>query len=342
MVSDVCVVRSTEFLKHAPVGSHPERPERLSAIHRWFEPGAAFEALPVMGLRSAGEVDLTRVHAKEMMLRLAAARGRSGSLDADTYFVNPSVDTALIAAGTTLDLALAIWKGTYRRGFSLVRPPGHHATPSRSMGFCLINNVAIAAAAVLAEAPQARIAIVDFDLHHGNGTQEIFYDNPQVFFVSSHRFPFYPGTGTTTERGRAKGLGATVNFPLATPYDGDFFLRLYGEIALPLVERFAPDMILVSAGFDGHLADPMEGFRMSTSAYGELAERLIATAEKRGGKILFCLEGGYDPEALRESVGAVLTKLVECPRQEFTPKAIPGVSEGSDDLERFERVFRGN
>jgi acetoin utilization deacetylase AcuC-like enzyme len=341
-MEDVAVVRSPEFLKHAPPGMHPECPERLLGIHKWFEPGAPYAGLPVLGIREAGESDLGGVHALEMIKRLAGARGRSGFFDADTYFNPASVGTALYAAGSTIDLALAIWKGAYRRGFSLVRPPGHHATDSRIMGFCLLNNVALAAAAILTDSPKARLAIVDFDLHHGNGTQDIFYDNPSVFFVSSHRFPFYPGTGTASERGRGKGLGATVNFPLATPYDGDFFLRLYGGIALPLVDRFTPDMILVSAGFDGHEKDPMEGFRISTKAYGTLAEQLIACAEKRGGKILFCLEGGYHPGALADSVGEVLAKLVSCPRRPFTPAPPPGESEGSADLDRLERIFRAN
>ncbi len=342
MSGDVALVRSPEFLKHASLSSHPENPERLLAIHKWFEPGAAYANLPVLGLSLAGQQDLRRVHAREMVERLFSARGSRGVFDPDTYFAAPSVDTALTAAGSTLSLALEIWKGTYRRGFSLVRPPGHHATDSRIMGFCLVNNVAVAAAGILNEAPQARVAIVDFDLHHGNGTQDIFYDNPQVMFVSSHRFPFYPGTGASTERGRGKGLGATVNFPLAERFGPDFFLRLYADIALPLVDRFAPDIILVSAGFDGHERDPMDGFRMTSAAYGDLAERLIALAEKRNGKILFCLEGGYDPEALRESVGEVLAKLVECPRKPFAPHTAPGESEGAVDLDRFERVFRGN
>lgn len=342
MTGDVALVRSPEFLKHAPPGPHPENPERLKAIHRWFEPGSPYADLPAIEMRLAGEADLKKVHAREMLERLALARGGNGYFDSDTYYTPASVDTALLAAGSTIELALGIWKGAYRRGFALVRPPGHHATVQRVMGFCLANNVAVAAAAILAESPQARLAIVDFDLHHGNGTQDIFYDSSNVLFVSSHRFPFYPGTGTAAERGRGKGLGATVNFPIGQPYDGDFFLRLYGEIALPLVDRFAPDLILVSAGFDGHFRDPMEGFRISSAAYGDLAERLIQLAEKRNGKILFCLEGGYDPEALRESVGEVLAKLVHCPRKPFDVKALPGASEGSVDLDKFERVFRAN
>ncbi len=342
MIGDVALVRSPEFLKHAPPGGHPENPGRLQAIHRWFEPGALYADLPAIEMRLAGEADLKKVHAREMLERLAAARGGKGYFDSDTYYGPGSVDTALLAAGSTIELALGIWKGAYRRGFSLVRPPGHHATVQRIMGFCLANNVAVAAAAILAESPQARLAIVDFDLHHGNGTQDIFYDHSQVFFVSSHRFPFYPGTGTATERGRGKGLGATANFPLASAFDGDFFLRLYGEIALPLVDRFAPDMILVSAGFDGHFKDPMEGFRISSAGYGDLAERLIQLAEKRNGKIMFCLEGGYDPEALAESVGEVLGKMVNCPRKPFDPKALPVGTEGAVELDRFERIFRGN
>lgn len=342
MSADLALVRAREFLRHAAPGAHPERPERLLALDPLFAPGSPFASLPNIGLHFAGDEALGRTHAAELIARVVGVQGRAGWFDSDTYYAPSSAETALLAAGSTAELAVRIWRGDFRRGFALVRPPGHHATRDRIMGFCLLNNVAVAAAAVLSEHPQTRISIVDFDLHHGNGTQEIFYDNPQVFFLSSHRFPFYPGTGAQTERGRGKGLGTTVNFPLAERFDGFFFRRLYGEIALPLVDRFAPDFILVSAGFDGHERDPMEGFRITTPDYAWIAESLIALAEKRNGKILFCLEGGYDPPALAESVEAVLDRLVRCPREPFAPPPIPGVSDGAVELERFERAFRGN
>lgn len=224
----------------------------------------------------------------------------------------------MLAAGSTADLALRIWNGEYRRGFSFVRPPGHHAVSNQAMGFCFFNNIAIAAAAVLEAAPQARVAIVDFDLHHGNGTQWSFYDRPEVLFLSSHRYPFYPGTGAFAELGNGKGKGATINLPLNSNFGDSFFISLYTQIVAPALEAFRPDMIFVSAGFDGHVLDPMQGFRLSTEGYAKLADLLIHSAEKISGKILFCLEGGYHPEALKASCAAVLNRILEAPRQIYS------------------------
>src|SRR5688572_29508348 len=183
----------------------------------------------------------------------------------------------------------------------MVRPPGHHAVRDRAMGFCLFNNVAIGAAKARARG-LSRVAIVDYDVHHGNGTQWSFYDDPSVLFVSSHRYPFYPGTGTRDEIGVGKGKGTTLNFPLPLPYGDDFFIALYQELVCRPLREFAPDMVFVSAGFDGHRLDPMGGFTIDTPTYGVLARLLVDTAEKNGGKILFVLEGGYHPQALKDSV----------------------------------------
>ncbi|MEZ4752139.1 MAG: histone deacetylase [Bdellovibrionota bacterium] len=177
-----------------------------------------------------------------------------------------------------------------RRGFALLRPPGHHSRPQTPMGFCLFNNIGVAAASLLQEFPTTRLAIVDFDLHHGNGTQESFLDNDQVLFLSSHRLPFYPGTGRMDEHGVGLGKGLTVNFPLPKAYADPVLVSIYGRFALPIIEAFRPDMILVSAGYDGHEGDPMQGLKLTTGFYGALTEALIAVAEKvSDGKILFLL-----------------------------------------------------
>jgi len=303
----------SDMLAHAAPYEHAENPERLSAILSLFAPGGPLENYPRITSRSATESELLRAHGAEMVKALLASRGLSGQWDADTYYGPKSLHAALLAAGGTIDLALRVWKGDLRRAFSLVRPPGHHATPRRAMGFCLFNNVGLAAHAILAENPQARLAIVDFDLHHGNGTQDLFANNPNVLFLSSHRFPFYPGSGGLGEVGEGKGQGATLNFPLSQAYGREIFFPLYGGLVAGVLKDFRPDMILVSAGFDGHEADPMNGFSLTTDDYGRLAEFLIASAEETTGKILFVLEGGYDPAALRDSVRAVLEVIASAP-----------------------------
>ncbi len=307
------LARNPKFLRHE-VSGHPECPERLRVLDSLF----ANLAIPHVNTLSLESEKLLKVHSKEMVQKFLSLRGRSGWIDPDTYFNEESCDAALQAAGMTAKMVEQIWRGEYRRGFSLVRPPGHHATDQRSMGFCLINNVAVAAATLLELAPQSKIAIVDFDLHHGNGTQDIFYGDPRVLFISSHRYPFYPGTGALKEHGEGKGKGTTVNLPLGQPYGTDFFLGLYQELVAAQLRKFQPAFILVSAGFDGHKDDPMQGFEIETNGFGGIAELLISAAEETcAGKIAFVLEGGYNPLALRESVAAVFTKMAELPRKNF-------------------------
>jgi acetoin utilization deacetylase AcuC-like enzyme len=280
---------------------------------------------------------LADIHGNSVIETLDAAKGSSGWIDADTYYTRKSVDTAWLAVGACRELALDIWNGRHRRGFAICRPPGHHATLRRSMGFCLLNNIAIAAKAILTESPQARIAIVDYDLHHGNGTQEAFYLNPNVLFVSSHRFPFYPGTGHFTEVGESTAKGTTINLPLPKAYDDRFFFSLYETIVLPVLREFRPEMILISAGFDGHEADPMQGFSLTTQGYRTLSERLVSVAEEvSDGKILFVLEGGYNPAALTQSIDSVVGALQELPRQAF---AIPPSGQNDPVIDRLQRYF---
>ncbi len=335
--NDTAVVLSEKFLDHKTEDSHPEHPGRLTPILKLFtEPWLS--AIPVIVPVEAKDKLLTAVHSQEMISSLKSSRGSAGWIDPDTYYGPKSIETAWLAAGGTVDLALKIWKGEFRRGFSLVRPPGHHATPSKAMGFCLLNNVAVAAAAILDEKPNARIAVVDFDLHHGNGTQDTFYNNPNVLFISSHRFPYYPGTGSLGENGEGKGKGTSVNFPLDRPFGDNIFASLYGDVVFPMLKEFRPEMILVSAGFDGHFADPMQGFQISTSTFGLLAEILISASELTTGKILFCLEGGYEPQALAESVGEVMKKLITSPRNHFE-LSLPEQEGNLSTVEKFKDYY---
>src|SRR3954452_10017689 len=288
------LVASPRFDEHTPPPGHPERPERAQVfdrvVARWRELGTH-----VAEPQSAGRAELARVHDASYLDALAATRGRAVALDADTFTAPESYDVALAAAGAAVQVAQ---HAVDRReaAFALVPPPGHHAERDRAMGFCLFNNVAIAAAAML-DRGLDRVAIVDIDVHHGNGTQSIFYDDPRVLYVSSHQFPFYPGTGAADEIGRGAGEGYTFNVPLeAGATDADYD-RVYGVIA-PVLEQFAPQLLLVSAGYDAHADDPLASMRMSADGYAAVMAHLKHAADDAACPMALVTEGGYDLDAL--------------------------------------------
>ena len=293
------------FDEHVTPPGHPERPERahvMSAVARvWSDDGGA-----VLSPRPCTREELERVHDSQYLDRIAATAGHPSMLDPDTFTSPESVEIAGLAAGATVQAAEL---GIKRKeiAFALVRPPGHHAERDRAMGFCLYNNAAVGAAYALASGLD-RVAVVDIDVHHGNGTQWIFYDDPRVLYISSHQFPFYPGTGAASETGRESGTGFTVNIPLeAGATDADYDLA-YRAIAVPVLEQFAPQLTLISAGYDAHEADPLASMRMTAGGYARLLARLRATATSTGGLALVT-EGGYDLPALRECLQASLAVL---------------------------------
>lgn len=303
------VLRSPEFLGHDP-GRHPENPGRLRAIERELERENLLAGRPDVPFNEASDSAITRIHRPDYLRYLEGIAAAGGAwLDPDTMVAPDSVHVARLAAGAAIAAVDATLGGKVRRAFALVRPPGHHATPSRGMGFCLFNNVAIAAAHAIAQGV-ARVAIVDWDVHHGNGTQDAFYEDDRVFFASIHQYPLFPFTGFTTERGRGRGRGTTLNIPLP-PGQGDAaYLRHLRESILPRVGDFRPDLILVSAGFDAHAADPIGGMMLTTRGFAEMARLVAETAnEVCQGKIVAVLEGGYDPVATATSVVAVLREF---------------------------------
>ena len=299
------VLTDTRFDEHVTPPGHPERPERaevMSAVARaWSHAGGTLRSP-----RAATRAELARVHDDEHLERIAATAGRPAMLDADTFMSPESSQVALLAAGATVQAAeFALQENEI--AFAFVRPPGHHAERDKAMGFCLYNNVAVAAAAALASGLD-RVAIVDVDVHHGNGTQWIFYDDPRVLYLSSHQFPFYPGTGAASESGSGAGTGFTVNVPLeAGATDADYDLA-YRAVAIPVLEQFAPQLTLISAGFDAHEADPLASMRMTASGYARVLARLRTAALATGGLAL-TTEGGYDLEALRDCLHAALEVL---------------------------------
>ncbi len=257
---------------------------------------------------AAGADDLLRVHTAALVDDITSRTGRASMIDEDTFTSPESYDVALLAVGATLGAASHAVERS-EPALALVRPPGHHAEPDRAMGFCLFNNIAVAAAGLRASG-LARVAIVDIDVHHGNGTQAAFYSDPAVFYASTHQFPYYPGTGAAAEQGSGAGLGATLNVPLAAGTEDQAFVRVYEQQVVPALERFRPDALLVSAGFDAHHLDPLGGLRVTTDGYRQVVT-LLDDASRRlcDRRSVWVTEGGYHLGALRECLDATVNVL---------------------------------
>lgn len=298
------------FTKHDFLG-HPENASRLAAIMQYLTKCEILPNLTLIPVRPATREELEACHrSRHIDLVAEVSRQGGGMLDPDTYSNEFSYDAALSAAGGLIDLTAAVVNGNVDNGFALVRPPGHHATPDRAMGFCLFGNVAIAARTTCRDMGLKRVAIVDFDVHHGNGTQTILNDDPAVLFVSSHQYPFYPGTGDLTETGIGEARGTKVNIPLRAKTGDEGFKQLYGEIVFPILRRFQPELMLVSIGFDCHWKDPLANIELSLSGYHWLCQSLFdLAAELCQGRLVFTLEGGYDLDVLAPGVGNVFRVL---------------------------------
>lgn len=299
------------YLKHDWPG-HPENAGRLEAIVQRLEAEGMLGRLVHIPARPATEEQLARVHSQPYLASLRRiAEGGGGYLDLDTYVAPASWEAARLAAGGVIALMEAVLEGRVENGFALVRPPGHHARPHRGMGFCLVNNVAIAARAALEEKGVKRVLIMDFDVHHGNGTQEVFEGEQTACYFSTHLYPFYPGTGYWRERGQGPGAGTVVNVPLPARVGDRGYERILAEVLVPLARRCKPELILVSAGYDGHWRDPLAlmglslaGFALITRTLKELADELCQ------GRLVFTLEGGYDRQVLAQAVLTAFTLLL--------------------------------
>jgi acetoin utilization deacetylase AcuC-like enzyme len=301
------VATDPRFEAHDPGRGHPERPARVRAVLEGLEADEIRDAITLLEPRLATRAELERVHAPSYLDKLErfCARG-GGPIDRDTAASAASWEAATYAAGAGLAAVDALEGDKGVAAFCAVRPPGHHAVPSGAMGFCLLNNVAITAASLRDRGE--RVLIVDWDAHHGNGTQEIFWTDPQVLYVSFHEWPLYPGTGRLDERGAGRGAGTTVNFPLPAGATGDVYLAALDTVVAPIVEVFAPTWVLISAGFDAHRADPLTGLGLSAGDYAALTERALALGP--AGRTVAFLEGGYDLDALRDSVSATASGLI--------------------------------
>ncbi len=297
-------------LEHDPGAGHPECPERLRAILAALD-HPDFVALLREQAPEASFEQLTAVHPAgyvQAMFDLAPPEGELIALDADTYVNGASVEAARRAAGGVIAGVDAVMEGWADAAFAAVRPPGHHAEPTRAMGFCVFASVAVAAQHARKRWGLRRIAVVDFDVHHGNGTQDIFARDPDLFYASSHQLPCYPGTGASSEHGVARNV---VNLPLSPGAGSMQFREAWEYIGLPALEAFAPELLLVSAGFDAHRADPLAQLRLDTLDYGWITDRLLAVADAGcGGRVVSALEGGYDLEALAASTALHVRRLM--------------------------------
>ncbi len=337
----LALVWSDRSLDHAPPPGHPERVERghvmREVVDAWSKCGGT-----VLEPVAATRADIERVHAAGYVDRLAAVAGSPAALDLDTYMSPGSWDAAQLAAGAAI-VAVDHVLGAHlassqharltpgpdvpdvgtqdvipRAAFALVRPPGHHALRDRAMGFCLLNNVAIAVAHALARG-LTRVAVVDYDVHHGNGTQWAFYDDPRVLVISAHQYPFYPQTGSAGECGVGAGEGFTVNLPLSAGATDADYLLLFDRIVEPILDAFAPDLLVLDVGFDAHDLDPLANMRVSTAGFAAMAARLRAAAIRScGGRVVLATEGGYHLAALRDSLQATIDVFAG------SPAAIPG------------------
>ncbi len=337
MGADVLLLWDDAMVEHDPGPGHPERGQRLEAVRDALEaaavPGTAWATPKPCRARL-----LERVHAPGYVDRLDELRGKTARLDGDTAVSPGSVAAARLAAGAAVDAVTAVVTGAARRAFALVRPPGHHAEFDHAMGFCLFNNIAVAAAHARHELGCDRVLIVDWDVHHGNGTQHAFFDHADILFFSTHQSPFWPGTGDAHEIGADAGIGFTMNVPLPAGCDDGAYRAVFDELLVPVADEFQPDVILVSAGFDADARDPIGGMAMTTAGFGALCGVVCDLADRHcEGRLVLVLEGGYDLDALAEGARTCVEVMSGA-----TPPDVPAVpGRAAQAIEQVRAVHRG-
>jgi histone deacetylase 6 len=331
------LVFDERFLLHRAPYDHPEHPGRLRAIRARLEHEGLISSCQRVAARPANDRELTAVHTPGHVAQIDATAGRElTQLDPDTYACSDSASAARLAAGGLIDAALSVLTGSLDNSLALLRPPGHHAEADRAMGFCLFNHVAIAARAAL-EAGAGRVLIVDWDVHHGNGTQNTFWDEPRILYFSTHQYPFYPGTGALDEIGGEDALGRTINLPWPPGMGDAEYLAAFDLLLLPAAREFEPDLVLVSCGFDAARGDLLGQMRVAPEGYARMTRRLLTLAK---GRVVLALEGGYNLEAIGRSAAACLRVLQgEEPAEESLPAANPLARRVIDEARRLQAPY---
>jgi acetoin utilization deacetylase AcuC-like enzyme len=323
-MSEAVIFFDPLFVEHKTGLGHPEKPERLPVAMEALEESGLLEQVEVRSPRDATVPEIELVHGSKYIAQVQKmADAGGGHLDMDTAVSTESYRAALRAAGALLDSVDGCLDGSFKRSFCLVRPPGHHALPDRGMGFCIFNNIAIGARYAIDKKGLSRVMIVDWDAHHGNGTQDVFYDDADVLYVSLHQYPHYPGTGWLDETGRGKGKGYNINFPFPTGTGQDHYFDAFERVILPAGHAFAPDMVMVSAGYDSHAGDLLCSMRLNDLSYRKMTEYLVGLADEcADGRLIMTLEGGYNLNAQARSIVQTVAGLagVEVPCKDEAPE----------------------
>ncbi len=347
-MSKLALIRDSKFQLHMTPDGHPESAERLAAIDQAFYRSALEDDVKLFEPRSATEDEIAQVHAASYVEDLESdsrkiAGGGTIQLDADTYMSPQTFDIAKLAAGAGLVALDAIQKPSVQSAFVAVRPPGHHASTAQAMGFCLFNNIAVTARHAQAKQGYKRTLIIDWDVHHGNGTQEIFYRDPSICFISLHQYPFWrTELGWYTRDGSHEGTGFNINIPLPAGTGDRGYLAAWDKIVRPIGLEYEPDLILVSAGYDAHRQDPLGGQKISTAGFAMLSQRLKDLADMTGAKVICFLEGGYNVKALSESAIATMRVLnadsARATADVHVSYLIPGAAAGTDPITNDSRA----
>lgn len=344
-VEKLAIVKDPIYLEHQTGSYHPENHQRLEAIYEMLDEDDISGKFKELGPRKATREEIEYIHASSYYNSIEATSGVSASyLDPDTVTSERSFEAALCAAGGVLTGIDTIFSGIAENVFALIRPPGHHAEKDRGMGFCLFNNIAIGAVYAMKQYSTDRVLIIDWDLHHGNGTQNAFYKDPKVLYFSTHQYPYYPGSGSFDEIGHGEGMGFTVNVPLSIGKGDEEFYKIFKKVLEPIAGEYKPQLVLVSAGFDSYAGDPLGGMDLTPSGFGNLTDIIKEIADNfSDGKLLMALEGGYDLSGLRQCVKTVMKSLIgeHDPEKAIVESDIEKIGHGADNaIENVKSVQR--